>query len=184
MASRKAPALRALPPSATDTGKLSGDISSRVGRIVKTELFFPVIWLRVSRKSSFALAESEDEIAGLSKQTAFQLTQRGCPAGDISAIAGEPTMAYASQLPEPKFNAIYDELYKRSETAAKAAYQAKLEKAKTRKQREACAGHYPSDWSKLFDLWCRDKVTNLHVLDCLRIGHVYSGEDLSGTSIH
>lgn len=93
-------------------------------------------------------------------------------------------MAYSSHLPEPKFNAIYDELYKRAEAAAKASYEAELAKAKTCKQRESCAGHYPSDWSKLLDLWCRDKVSNLHVLDCLRIGHVYSGEDLSNTPVH
>ena len=93
-------------------------------------------------------------------------------------------MAYASKLPESWFNAIYDELYKRAEAAAMASYQAKLAKAKTRKQREKCAGHYPSDWSKLLDLWCRDKVSNLHVLDCLRIGQVYSGEELSSMPVH
>lgn len=93
-------------------------------------------------------------------------------------------MAYASKLPEKRFNAIYDELYKRTEAAAIASYEAKLAKAKTSKQREACAGHYPSDWSKLFGLWCRDKVSNLHVLDCLRIGHVYSGEELASTPVH
>ena len=71
-------------------------------------------------------------------------------------------MAYASLLPDKRFNEIYDLLYQRVAAAANAAYNAKLAKAKTRKQREACAGHYPSDWSVLFGLWCRDKVTNLH----------------------
>lgn len=89
-------------------------------------------------------------------------------------------MAYAKKLSEAKFNQIYDELFKRAEAAAKAAYQEKLAKAKTPKQRQACAGHYPSDWSELLDLWCRNKVTNLHVLECLRIGHVYSGQELAG----
>ena len=88
-------------------------------------------------------------------------------------------MAYASLLPDKRFNEIYDLLYLRVSAAANAAYNAKLAKAKTRKQREACAGHYPSDWSVLFGLWCRDKVTNLHVLDCLRLGHVYSGQELA-----
>lgn len=93
-------------------------------------------------------------------------------------------MAYASKLSENRFNAIYDEVYKRAEAEAKALYKAKLAKAKTRKQREQCAGHYPSDWSELLDLWCRDKVSNLHVLDCLQIGQVYSGDELASASVH
>ncbi|HDZ37604.1 MAG TPA: hypothetical protein ENH62_04855 [Marinobacter sp.] len=93
-------------------------------------------------------------------------------------------MAFASTLPEKKFNAIYDALYKRSADAAKAAYEMKIAKAKTRKQREACAGHYPSDWSQLFDLWSRDRVSNLHVYECLHVGHVYSPDDLKEETVH
>lgn len=93
-------------------------------------------------------------------------------------------MAFASKLPEKKFNAVYDVLYKRSEEAAKAAYQAKVAKAKTQKQREACAGVYPSDWSQLLDLWSRDRVSNLHVYECLKIGQVYTAEELSETTVH
>lgn len=93
-------------------------------------------------------------------------------------------MAFASILPASKFNAIYDVLYKQSQRAAKAAYEAKVAKAKTRKQREACAGHYPSDWSELFDLWLRDRVSNLHVYECLRIGHVHSPDDLADETVH
>lgn len=87
-------------------------------------------------------------------------------------------MAYASKLPERKFNLIYEALYTRSEAAAKAQYESKLEKAKNHRQRQACAGIYPSDWSRLLDLWCRDRASNLHVIDCLKIGHVYSGDEL------
>jgi hypothetical protein len=81
-------------------------------------------------------------------------------------------MAYAKSLPEEKFDKIYDELYKRTEAATRAQYEAKLAKAKTRRQREACAGVYTSDWSELFNGWCHNKVSNLHVYDCLRCGYV------------
>ncbi|EAZ97001.1 hypothetical protein MELB17_09433, partial [Marinobacter sp. ELB17] len=47
------------------------------------------------------------------------------------------------------------------------------------KQRKACAGYHPSDWSELFSLWCADKVSNLHVKDCLHLGHVYTPEELA-----
>lgn len=87
-------------------------------------------------------------------------------------------MAYASALPEERFREIYDQLEQRVDAAATAAYNAALAKAKTRKQRLACAGHYPSDWSRLMGLWCRDKVSNLMVQDCLRVGSVYSAGEL------
>ena len=87
-------------------------------------------------------------------------------------------MAFASKLSQEKFNELYDQLYEKSEKAAKAAYQAKLNKAPTTKQKEACGGGYPSDWSFLFRLWCHDRVSNLHVYECLRLNHVYSPEEL------
>ncbi|HDT5862687.1 hypothetical protein E4188_22865 (plasmid) [Aeromonas media] len=87
-------------------------------------------------------------------------------------------MAYASLLPEDKFAEIYDQLEERVAAAATAAYNMAIAKAKTRKQRIACAGHYPSDWSRLMGLWCQDKVSNLMVQDCLRVGSVYSPGEL------
>ncbi|WP_081051742.1 hypothetical protein [Aeromonas hydrophila] len=88
-------------------------------------------------------------------------------------------MEYASQLPDPHFNQIYDLLEQRVSAAARAAYNSRLSKAKTREEREACAGCYPSAWSELFNQWCRDKVTNQHVLDCLKLGDAYSGQELA-----
>lgn len=81
-------------------------------------------------------------------------------------------MAYASKLNEAKFNALYDALNEMQRRSAESQYHAKLKKAKTAKQRRECAGHYPSEWSELFNLWLRDKVTNLYVYDCLKIGYV------------
>ena len=88
-------------------------------------------------------------------------------------------MAFASKLPEDKFAKIYDALERRVSMSADAQYQAKLAKAKTEKQRRACVGYYPSEWSKLMGLWCSDKVSNLFVLDCLRVGHVYAPDELN-----
>lgn len=88
-------------------------------------------------------------------------------------------MAYASKLPQEKFNQIYDALYQRTKNAADAQYQAKLAKARTARQREACAGVYTSDWSELFNAWVHDKVSNLHVKECLYLGHVHSAEALA-----
>ncbi|MNL54336.1 hypothetical protein D3C87_1776610 [compost metagenome] len=81
-------------------------------------------------------------------------------------------------LPEDKFAEIYNLLEERVAAAATAAYNMAIAKAKTRKQRIACAGHYPSDWSRLMGLWCQDKVSNLMVQDCLRVGSVYSAGEL------
>ena len=84
------------------------------------------------------------------------------------------TMAYASSLPDEKFSEIYDQIEKHVSASAEAAYKANLAMAKTEKQRRACAGHYPSDWSIIFDLWCRDRIPNTYVIDCLRLGHVHA----------
>lgn len=84
------------------------------------------------------------------------------------------TMAYASSLPDEKFSEIYDQIEKHVSASAEAAYKANLAMSKTEKQRRACAGHYPSDWSIIFDLWCRDRIPNTYVIDCLRLGHVHA----------
>jgi hypothetical protein len=97
----------------------------------------------------------------------------------IKMNTGDNAMAYASTLPEEKFNQIYDALYKRTEKATRDQYQAKLAKARTASQRKACAGVYTSDWSELFNDWTRDKATNLHVKECLYLGHVHSAEALA-----
>lgn len=89
-------------------------------------------------------------------------------------------MAYASKLSEDRFSLVYDAINKRVSDSAEAQYQACLAKATTRQEREACAGGYPSEWSTLFDLWLRDKVTNLHVLECLRLGRVHGCDTAAG----
>lgn len=87
-------------------------------------------------------------------------------------------MAYANQLTQEKFNELYDQLYQKSEQAAKAAYRQRLAKAKTSRQVKACAGVYPSDWSELFRQWVHGRASNLYVRECLKVGHVHSPEDL------
>lgn len=85
-------------------------------------------------------------------------------------------MAYASKLSEEKFSVIYRELMRRSFQAAKAQYEKKVAEARTESQRRACAGYYPSEWSELLEDWCRDRATNLYVLECLKLGHVHPPE--------
>ena len=81
-------------------------------------------------------------------------------------------MAYASSLPESRFNAIHQELENHSFNAAKIAYEACFERAKSKKSRKACAGHYPNQWSTLLIQWCSNKVPNLVVYDALSLGYV------------
>ena len=87
-------------------------------------------------------------------------------------------MAYASSLSQEKFNEIYNQLYQLSEKQGKSMYEAKLAKAKTRKQREACAGSYRGEWFELFDGWTRDKYSNIYVRDCIANGVVIPAEVL------
>lgn len=83
-------------------------------------------------------------------------------------------MAYASTLPESKFNEIYDQLELKVSESAEAQYQQALKLAKTKRQQKACMRGYPSEWSVLMKQWCCDKVSNLYVMDCLRLGHVHA----------
>ena len=65
---------------------------------------------------------------------------------------------FASQMSDTAFNELYRQLQNLMGESAERQYQAKLALAKTEKQRRRCAGGYPSAYSRLMNLWSRDKI--------------------------
>lgn len=81
-------------------------------------------------------------------------------------------MAYHSKLDEKKQSEIQNALLEHVRSEHDAAYEANLRKAKSKLAKKRCAGRYEGAWWRLMEDWCNDKVTNLHVLDCLKAGFV------------
>ncbi len=77
-------------------------------------------------------------------------------------------MAFFSRLSEEKQNELYGKLQANISSESQSMYNAALSKAKTKKQKAECAGQYKGSWFYLLEDWMNDKVTNLHVRDCLR----------------
>lgn len=81
----------------------------------------------------------------------------------------------AKNCSESLFNSIYDQLEAEVSKEATALYNQALSKAKTNKQKAACAGSYQGKWFTLFDKWCHGKVANVFVLEALTLGYIEEG---------
>lgn len=81
-------------------------------------------------------------------------------------------MAYFSKLPSDKQHAYYELIQKKVSSEAESMYRAALAQAKTKKQKDACAGQYKGVWFSLLEDWMSNKVTNLFVADCLALNFV------------
>lgn len=77
-------------------------------------------------------------------------------------------MAYYDNLPDNRQDEIRNLLLVNVRNEHDRAYQANMEKAKSRRQKALCAGRYEGAWWRLMDAWMEGKVSNLHVLDCLK----------------
>lgn len=86
-------------------------------------------------------------------------------------------MAYSNALPEATFNALYDTLTKKASNEHDAAYRSNLAKAKSRLQKLKCAGKYVGSWQRLLNNWLSQKVSNIHVYECLKLGCVIGDAD-------
>ena len=76
-------------------------------------------------------------------------------------------MAYASKLNEDNHLHIYTQLKERADKALDKAVQSEIAKTGTCKP-----GFFPNPWTKVLNLWLKDKVTNLEVYDMLLIDQV------------
>lgn len=85
-------------------------------------------------------------------------------------------MAYYSALCEDKQSQLYSALQQQVSKEAQSMYETALSRAKTKRQKQACAGQYIGAWYRLLDGWMKDNITNLHVRDCLSYGHVIGGQ--------
>lgn len=81
-------------------------------------------------------------------------------------------MAYANSLTDEKSAYYYHQLGLKIEAESSAAYESNLRKAKSKKAKDQCAGSYQGSWYRLREDWLANKVSNLHIQDCLRIGRV------------
>ena len=90
-------------------------------------------------------------------------------------MADESKLQNANTCSEEIFAELYEDLYARSSAENHAMYLASLSKAKTDKQRKACAGCYVGSWQKVFNAWVRGKLPNVYVLDAIRAGFVSEG---------
>lgn len=68
-------------------------------------------------------------------------------------------MAYASKLPDVKFDAIYDQL--------QALAKSSLDKCTSMKE-----GFFPNPWVKVINLWTVDRISNLAVYDMVKLEQV------------
>jgi len=87
----------------------------------------------------------------------------------------ESKLQNANTCSEEIFSVIYSELYARSSEENHSMYLAKLSKAKTDKQRKACAGCYVGSWQRVLNSWVRGRLPNVYVLDAIRAGFVSEG---------
>ena len=87
-------------------------------------------------------------------------------------------MAYYDSLDAKKQNKIYEALQAQVGNEAQKMYGEALKKAKTKKQKKACAGQYIGRWYPLLNAWMKGDILNLVVLDALKVGfvpeHIYS----------
>ena len=90
-------------------------------------------------------------------------------------MADESKLQNANTCSEEIFSEIYSELYARSSEENHSMYLAKLSKAKTDKQRKACAGCYVGSWQRVLNSWVRGRLPNVYVLDAIRAGFVSEG---------
>jgi hypothetical protein len=90
-------------------------------------------------------------------------------------MADESKLLNANTCSEEIYSEIYSELYARSSEENSSMYLAELRKAKTDKQRKACAGRYVGSWQKVLNAWVHGKLPNVYVLDAIRAGFVSEG---------
>ena len=81
-------------------------------------------------------------------------------------------MAYYDSLDAKKQNYIYEALQVHVGNEAQQMYTEALKKAKTKKQKSACAGQYIGRWYPVLNAWMQGKVLNLVILDALKVGFV------------
>lgn len=85
-------------------------------------------------------------------------------------------MAYYQQLDSVSQHTLYLAIEGKVREEANCMYNEALRKAKTAKQKKACAGQYIGRWYPLLNAWMQGEVSNLAVRDALRVGFV--GEEL------
>lgn len=76
-------------------------------------------------------------------------------------------MAYHNNLSIEKQNNIHNQLLEKVRTEHDSAYQSNLLKAKSKLAKKRCAGRYEGAWWRLMNDWLNNKVSNIHVFDCL-----------------
>jgi hypothetical protein len=76
-------------------------------------------------------------------------------------------MAYYENLDNQKQEEINEQLLIKVRAEHESAYQSNLAKAKSKLAKKRCAGRYEGAWWRLMNAWRDNKVTNLHVYDCL-----------------
>ena len=81
-------------------------------------------------------------------------------------------MAYIDSLPDFKRESLWDALTAAINTEHEAAYQSRFSQAKTKKQKESCAGRYEGSWYRFRNSWEEGKISNIEVKDALVHGFV------------
>ena len=81
-------------------------------------------------------------------------------------------MAYYNMLDNNKQLEIEGKIFEQITAEHDAAYYANLSKAKSKRQKDKCARKYVGPRFRLRNDLTANKVTNLHVYDCLRIERV------------
>lgn len=70
------------------------------------------------------------------------------------------------------YSNIYSALYERAASENNALYMQALSKAKTKKQKEDCAGYYCGRWQTMLNKWCSGKIANIHAISAISQNHV------------
>ena len=90
-------------------------------------------------------------------------------------MSDESLLSNAKTCSEDMFDHIYSELYRLSKEENHGMYMKALSAAKTKRQKEKCAGVYRGRWQVVFNAWCKGKIPNTFVLEAFRAGFVSEG---------
>jgi hypothetical protein len=88
-------------------------------------------------------------------------------------------MAIATELSELEFEFLYDQIEAKVAEAASEQYSAAVEKATTPKEKKACAGHYPSAWSEMFENWLTGNLDNQLIYESILHNRVLKQDELT-----
>lgn len=86
-------------------------------------------------------------------------------------------MAYCDSLDDERFVKIQSNLMDRASKEHDAEYNARVAKAKTKRQKRLCAGQYVGAWQRLLNAWLAKEVPNYQVNQCILAGVVIGDAD-------